>query len=54
MSKWYPTSLKRHKGTQTLYVVNYLGKHILALKFNSDKLILERRITDNELDGPEI
>jgi hypothetical protein len=34
-------------------VANYLGKDVLALKFNNNKLILERRITDNELDGPE-
>lgn len=53
IDKWYPTGLKWHKATQTLYVANYLGKDVLALKFNNNKLILERRITDNELDGPE-
>lgn len=40
IDKWYPTGLKWHKATQTLYVANYLGKDVLALK-------LESHIDDN-------
>lgn len=53
IDKWYPTGLKWHKETQRLYVANYLGHDILILKLSEDKLVLDKRIIDNELDGPE-
>jgi DNA-binding beta-propeller fold protein YncE len=53
VNKWVPTGLKWNKKTQRLYLANYLAKDVLVLKIDEDKLVLEKRITDDELVGPE-